>query len=230
MVRTRWFVAGAAVVLAVVTSNLALASAGAAARPAGPLSSVKFTGKIACKTLTSGVAKFNPPLTSSGTAKEVATVTGTASGCSGNTTQHGLTIKNGEFKATLNFATNECTGLVSGPTGTIGVSSTWTDTKGSATAITPTKLTFSSAGVGVSSSSHAVITLPGSGGTVTGTGSFAPKGSAATGTGIGVATSDTVSQLLTACGSTGGLASAKLLASPISSICAGMAVFYCIGE
>ena len=230
MVRRQWFAASAALVLAVALSNAALGAAGAAVSSSGAVSTVTFTGKIACKTMSGGVVKFNPTLTSNGTSKEVATIKGTASGCTGNITQHGLTIKNGHITASVNLLNNSCGGLASGPQGAIATRVKWTDTLGSSTAITPSKLSFSNAALGVNTKNQAVITLPGTGGKVTGTGSFAPSPTATTGTGLGVHSNATVTTLLATCNSATGLSSAKFGGTAIPTICAKLLVFFCIRE
>jgi hypothetical protein len=213
MLRKRWHSAGAALVVAVVASNAVPAAAGALARTPGAMSTATFTGVIVCAKMPSGKVTFNPPLTPSGTASDVATATATVTDCSGDTSQDGLTIKDARLNVSLTLGSSSCDSL-SQVQGTVGATVNWTDTEGSRSAITPSELTFSSASVGLTSSQKVTVLLPGSGGTVTGSGSFAPE-TGTGGAGIGFQTIDTVMQLSQQCSGPGGLSDTGIGASKI---------------
>ena len=97
--RSRVFAAG---VLAVTFSGLALAGTAGAAGP------INGTGTVSCAIV--GKLKFNPPLSSTGTAtSETITVSANLNGCSG--TGDGATVAKGKATGTSTTTTNNCSGL-----------------------------------------------------------------------------------------------------------------------
>jgi hypothetical protein len=165
MVR-RIALAGAA--LAVPSLLVGVLSAGAATTAT---TKVTFTGTITCKV--KGSLTASPPITLS-SASHTLKLHATLSGCKGSTKEKGVTITGGTLNATAT-ATASCTSLSGGaPAGTI----TW---KAKTPGATATKQAFSSAAIGVNSSSGVItVSLPGSSGTATSTGSFAGSTSKAT--------------------------------------------------
>jgi hypothetical protein len=227
VVARQWFAAGAAVVLAAIACNTAVISAAAAT--ASGSAGVRFTGKIACSELTGGRITFNPPLTQSGTSTDVETLTGTAAGCTGDTSELGLTIKDGKLKITIPVDTSDCHALTGGLAGPISGVVRWQDTAGSTTDIAVTRLSPNSMTISVNSTDQFIYAMPSSTGTVSESGSFG-AGTVTTGTGIGYHTAGTVNHLDAACDSAGGLASARIGARSVPQHCANLQVFFCLNE
>lgn len=224
MAGRQWFAAGAAVVLAAVAGNAAVVAA-AATTPSG----VRFTGKIACAQLTGGRIAFNPPLTPSGTSTDVETLTGTATGCTGNTSEHGLTIVDGKLKITIPVDTSNCFALSGGLTSPISAVVRWQDTTGSTTDIAATRLSPNSMTISGNSKDQFIYAMPSNSGTVSESGSFG-AGTVTTGTGLGYHTAGTTSHIDAVCDSPGGLASVKIGGRAVPHHCANLQVFFCLNE
>ena len=155
--------------LGITVPTLALGILATSASSAVASATVTFTGSISCAMKGSLTAK--PPITFSNTTHSL-TWHASLSGCTGNTTEHGVTITGGTLSASSK-ATASCTSLGLGsPRGTI----TW---KANLPGAAPTTQSFSNASVSTNGG-IIVVTLPGSGGTAKATGSFAGSSSKAT--------------------------------------------------
>jgi hypothetical protein len=160
-----------------------------------PHSSVTFTGSVSCAL--TGAIKAVPAITGTPSTGTIAvSLTGSLTKCTGAITQGGLTISKGIVKSSVTLpAGTSCTTLVSSPPNPTG-SITWKPTIVTTTKITPTK--FKTSGGSVTSTSPITITYSSSQ-----TGSFAGTGS------VKAVVKQTLSTLLTECG-TGGTGVSKL--------------------
>ena len=171
--------------LAVAVPAMAVGTLSAGASTA---TKIKFTGTISCTV--KGSLTAVPPITTS-SASHTFTLAATLSGCSGSTSQGGVTITGASLKATAS-ATASCTSLTGiAPAGNIY----W---KANLPGAAATKISFSNAGDSISSTGIITVTLPGSGGTSTASGSFAGTTSTAT-----AVLDQTESSLISACFGTG---------------------------
>jgi hypothetical protein len=181
--------------------GLSVIDVGAASAKGSP---VAQPGKVTCNKI-SGTISFSPPLTLTGTATENTTVKITVKGCSVS----GGTVK--PKKGTVNkdistaTSTNGCTSLGNSMPETLTVD--WAP----ASKIAPTTASFSGYAVATNGKGDEGFSLPNSGGTGSTIGSYA-QSSGVTATAY---SSETSSQLASACSSPGGLASLKITSGAI---------------
>ena len=178
-----------AVLLAILATGCGSSSASSSA--------VVATGGIACSDL-SGSVTFSPPLTTDGTAAETVSIGLTARGC----TTHGSNVsrvEEGQIRSSLTISSSACAGLLNPQP--IAVDVTW-----SPSGIHPSAVKVSGYSIGVSASGGGGFTLPNKGGTSQVNGSFAgtDHGSSSS---SAIYSAEPVGQLVTSCGSAGGLAS-----------------------
>ncbi len=201
----------AAIVPFGILAAVALPSAGAQRAIANKTKPVVFTGKMACS-LTGSIA-LDPAFTTDGTSsvkKATVTLTGRLKDCGGTKgfTRDHVTITGGRISATGSVtnssgSANSCVAIALGGTlPKISGSATFTAKGGKAE---PTKFEFSEGSF--ASGPPITVTYPASGAKATATGSFAgTKGGAA------ADVKQSISDLLTECGSSSGL-TALVLAS-----------------
>ncbi|MGO9559291.1 MAG: hypothetical protein ACLPQS_10750 [Acidimicrobiales bacterium] len=209
--------------LLIVVSSLALpamvlssvSAAGATSRspmraaPAHEAAKVTLTGKMVCDL--SGAIALSPAFTTTGTGKAATvTLSGKLTKCGGKKPfkQGKVTVTGGTITATGSLKDNSCANVALG--GTLpGLKGTAKYTTKGGTAV-PTSFSFSG-GSFDSSGSPITVAYPGTGDTGSATGSFAGKKGGAT-----ADVKQTISQLLTACGSSSGLKSIGLSSGAVT--------------
>jgi hypothetical protein len=201
--------------LCVVITVPLVMSVSAQAAPFTPAVATTFTGSVTCATLT-GHLLFSPPLTTRGGSAETAKLLVDAHGCTGATSQGGLTLSYGRMTETFTYGSNACQDLLSLPASTADIA--WVDTTGKTKAIAPTDISYSGGVLTANGTGQAVFTWPGSGGTATATGSFANSDRGVS-TNATVTFKQTIKLIAAVCASTGGLhslsvASGSVMAGP----------------
>jgi len=180
--------------LAVVVATTAACGGSSPTSSAPPV--VVATGSVSCTGVTGSVS-FSPALTKTGTSPESATISVTSAGCT--TSGSDVHVTSGAGTATLSDPNNSCTGLITPRQLTVDI--TWTPPTVHSSAVTFSGFTVATNGPGGGGG----FTLPSASGTAKVTGSFAGSDHGA-GSTSAVYSSDTVTQLLAACGSAAGLA------------------------
>lgn len=164
------------------------------------------SGDVSCTGIT-GALTFSPPLTTKGSAAESTAVSLRASGCT-TTGSSGPAVTASTATATISSTTNSCAGLITSRPLTVTV--TW-----SPSTIRPSVLTFSGYSPVMNSSGQEGFTLPAAGGTAKVSGSFAGSDLGG-GSTSQIFSNQTGTQLLTACGSSAGLASLQVTSGSLS--------------
>jgi hypothetical protein len=164
------------------------------------------TGSVTCTNIT-GTLAFSPPLTMKGNSPESTAITLVASGCT-TTRSNVSSVTRGLAATTISSTSNSCSGLLSSRALTIKVA--WTPAT-----ISQSVLTFSSYSAASSPSGGEGFTLPKLGGTAKVTGSF-PGPDHGSGSVAATFSDQTATQLLTACGSSVGLASIRVTSGNVT--------------
>jgi len=158
------------------------------------------TGAVTCTGVT-GMLTFSPPLTTKGAGAESTGISLKAAGCT-TKGSNVAAVAGATATATISSPTSSCTGLLNSRVLTIDI--TW-----SPATIHQSVLTFTGYGGTTSSSGGLGFTLPKVGDTAKVIGSFAGSDHGAGSTGQAFS-GQTGTQLLTACGSSAGLASIQV--------------------
>jgi len=167
---------------------------------------VVATGSVTCSNVTGSVS-FSPPLTMSGGSAEHITIALTTNGCT-TSGSNIPTLAKGSVATTISMATNACSSLLSPQP--VTVTETWIPAT-----IHQSVVSYSGYKIGLSPSGGGGFTLPNSGGTAKVVGSFAGSdhGSGST---AALYSTESATELLTACGSDAGLASLPVTSGSVT--------------
>ncbi|HUY22248.1 MAG TPA: hypothetical protein VMV22_07890 [Acidimicrobiales bacterium] len=164
------------------------------------------TGSVTCTNVT-GTITFTPPLTNSGTSAEATRISLAAAGCTtaGST---GIQVASGTATATITSPTNGCVSLLSSKPVVVAVA--W-----SPSSIHASVASFGGYAIVTDAAQHTGFGLPNAKGTASVDGSFAGTDHGATST-AATYSSLTTTQLLTACGTTAGLAALTIASGTVT--------------